>query len=118
MVLSYSVSDPIKYHVGFSRSFLFYHSTDGDVFQFIVCCHHFGGFWLTIYARAVLVAVAFWKFSNNPPNSASVADAITLLIMLYSTFTGPFSGSIDCIGVLDFGPRKKYLPALLRAFGS
>ena len=105
MVLSYSVSDPIKYHVGFSRSFLFYHSTDGDVFQFIVCCHQFGGFWLTIYARAVLVAVAFWKFSNNPPNSASVADAMTFIIVLHSTFTVPFSKGIYFIGVLDFGPR-------------
>ena len=77
-----------------------------------------GGFWWPIYARAVLVAVAFRQFSNNPPNSASVDDAITFLIMLHSTCTGPFWGGIDCIGVLDFGPRKKYPPSLLCASGS
>ena len=62
--------------------------------------------------------VAFWQFSNNPPNPASVADAMTFLIMLHSTCTGTFYGGIYCIGVLDFGPRKKYSPALLRASGS
>ena len=67
--------------------------------------------------RDVLVAVAFWHFSNNPPNSASVADAMTFLIMLHSTCIGAFWGIIDCIGVLDFGPRKKYPPALIRASG-
>ena len=71
-----------------------------------------GGCWWTNSARAVLVDVAFWKFSNNPPNYASVDDAITLLVILYSTCTGPFWRVIDCIGVLDFCPRKKYPPAL------
>ena len=65
-----------------------------------------GGCWWPIYVRAVLIDVAFRKFSNNPPNSDSVADATTFLIMLHSTCTGPFSGGISCIGVLDFGPRK------------
>ena len=50
--------------------------------------------------------VAFWQFSNNFPNYASVDEAITFLIMLHSTCTGEFWGGIDCIGVLDFGPRK------------
>ena len=36
-----------------------------------------------------------------------VADAMTFLIVLYYTCTGLFSGVISCIGVLDFGPRKK-----------
>ena len=59
--------------------------------------------------------VTFWKFSNNPPNSDSVADVMTSLMILHSTCTGKFYGGIAVIGVLDFGPRKKYPPALLRA---
>ena len=62
--------------------------------------------------------VYFCHLSNNPPNSNSVADAITFLIMLHSTCTGKFYGGIYCIGVLDFGPRKKNPLALLRASGS
>ena len=62
--------------------------------------------------------VALWQFSNNTPNSASVDDAIIFLIMMYSTYIGPLSGGISCIGVLNFGPRKKYPPSLLRASGS
>ena len=60
--------------------------------------------WWTISGMAVFVDVAFWKISTKPPNYASVADSITFLIMLHSTFTGPFSGGISCIGVLDFFP--------------
>ena len=48
--------------------------------------------------------VAFWQFSTNPPNYASVIDAMKSLIMLHSTCTGTFSRGIACIGVLDFGP--------------
>ena len=55
---------------------------------------------------AVFIDVVLWHFSNNPPNYASVYDAITFLIIMHSTFTGPFSGRIACIGVLGFGPRK------------
>ena len=65
----------------------------------------FSGCGWTISARSVLVDIAFWKFSNNPPNSASVADAMTFIIVLHSTFTVPFSKGIYFIGVLDFGPR-------------
>ena len=43
-----------------------------------------------ISARDVLMNVAFWKSSNNPPNSASMADAMPFLIRLNSTCTGPF----------------------------
>ena len=77
-----------------------------------------GGFWCTISAKAVRVKVATWKFSNKPPDYASVADTITFLMMLHSTWTVPFSGGISCIGVLDFGPRKKYPPDLLHDSGS
>ena len=51
--------------------------------------------------------VSVWQFSNCPPNSDSVADAMTFLIMLHSTCTGPFSGGIACIRVFDFVPRKQ-----------
>ena len=76
-----------------------------------------GGCWWPIYARSILVDFAFWQFSNNPPNYDSVDDARTFLIMLHSTCTGPFSGGIYCIGMLDFSPSKKYPPALLCASG-
>ena len=64
--------------------------------------------------------VAFWQFSRNPPNLDSVADAMAFLMILHSTCTGLFYGGIAVIGVLllDFGPRKKYPPDLLRASGS
>ena len=45
-------------------------------------------------------------------------DAKTFVIMMHSTCNVPFLGGIDCISVLDFGPRKKYPPALLSASGS
>ena len=38
--------------------------------------------------------VAFWQFSNHPPNNASVADAMIFIIMLNSTYTGPFPGPL------------------------
>ena len=68
--------------------------------------------------REVGMDVNFWQFSNNPPSFSSVDDAMTFIMILHSTFNGPFTGSIAVIGVLDFGPRKKYPPALLRASGS
>ena len=77
-----------------------------------------GGCWWPIYSRASLMDVAFWKFSSCTPKYDSVANAITSIIMLHSTCTGTFYGGIDCISVLDFGPRKKYPPDLLRASGS
>ena len=41
------------------------------------------------------------------------------LMILHSTLTGPFYGGVSVIGVLllDFGPGKKYPPAILRASG-
>ena len=68
-----------------------------------------GGCWWPISGRAFVMDVNLWNFSKNPHNYSSVADAITFLIMLHSTCTGPFSGSISCISVLGFGPRKKIL---------
>ena len=65
--------------------------------------------WL-IYTRAVHMNVAFWQFSNNPPNFASVADVMTFLIIMNYTCAGPFYGGFDCIIVLDFGTRKNILP--------
>ena len=73
-----------------------------------------------ISARSVYMYVAFWQFSRNPPNLASVADAMAFLMILHSTCTGLFSGGIAVIGVLflDFGPREKNSPDLLCAYGS
>ena len=76
------------------------------------------GCWWPISDKAVLMEVYFWQFSNKPTSSASVADAITLLMMPHSTFTGPFSGGIFWICVLDFGSKKKYPLDLICASGS
>ena len=65
-----------------------------------------GGCGWPIFDWGVLMDVAFWQFSNSPPNSASVADAITFIIMLHSTCTGKFYDGIVCIGVLDFFLQK------------
>ena len=59
-----------------------------------------------IPAWDVLMDVAFWKFSNNPPNYDSVSDAMTFFIVLHSTCTGTFFEVIYGIGVFDFGPSK------------
>ena len=74
-----------------------------------------GGFGWLISTRDVIMDVAFWQFSKNPPNSTSMADATKFLIMLHYTCTGTFSRGIACIGVLDLVHNKKYPPALLRA---
>ena len=117
MVLSYSVSEPIKSHVYCYGYFIF------DVPLMMLFAAAFciapgvGGCWWTISDRAVLVDVALWDFSNNPPNYASVADTMTFLIVMHSKCTGPFSRGISCIGVFYFGHRGKCLPALLRASG-
>ena len=59
-----------------------------------------------ISARSFWIDFVSWKFSNNPPNSDSVPDAMSFLIMLHYTCTGTFSVGIACIGGLDFGPGK------------
>ena len=76
-----------------------------------------GGYECPIYAKSVYMDVTLWKFSNIPQNYASMADAMTFIIILHSTFTGPFYGGVSVIGVLDFWLRKKCPPALLHASG-
>ena len=77
-----------------------------------------GVFEWPISGRAVLTGAAFWQCSNKPPYSDSVADAMLSLIILHYKFTATFSMGIACIGVLDFGPSKKYPPDLIRVYGS
>ena len=113
MILSHSASDPITFHVyccGFFPVPL--------VIMFAVVLSiatSVGGCWRPISDWELHMDVVFWKFSNNPTNYASVSDSMKFPIMLHSTCTGPFSGVISCIGLLDFGPRKKYPPDLPRA---
>ena len=76
-----------------------------------------GGCECPIYARSIHMDVAFWQFSKNPPNYASVDDSMTFLMILHYTYTEPFSVVIDVIGVLDFVLRKNP-SAMLRASGS
>ena len=104
MFLSDSASDPIKSHVYGSIFFLLFCFVDYAVCRCIVCCHRW-----TISARAVLIEVSFWHFPNNPPSSASMADAIKIIMMLNSTCTGTSSGGISWIGVFYFVPRKNIL---------
>ena len=54
-----------------------------------------GGCRWPIYARDVLIEVAFLQFSNNPPSSDYVSYTMTFLIMLHSTCTVPLSGGIS-----------------------
>ena len=49
-----------------------------------------GGCGWPIYARSVLMDVDFKQLSSNPPNYASVADAMNFLMILHSTCTGTF----------------------------
>ena len=77
-----------------------------------------GGCEWPISDGAVCMDIVFWQFSNNPPNSASVLDTMTFLIMMNYTCNGPFYGGIAFISVLDFDPRKKYPSTMLCASGS
>ena len=69
---------------------------------------YLGGCGWTIYAITVRMDVSFWKFSKNPPNSASVDDAMMFIMVLHSTCTGPIFGGITVISVLlmNLGQRK------------
>ena len=58
-----------------------------------------GGCGWPVSDRAVHMEVNFGKFSNSPPNSASMIEAMTLRMMIYSTCMGPFSWRIFKIGV-------------------
>ena len=108
-----------------AQDLFFGRSVDNDVCSYIVRCHRcwwllvvVGGCCCLTFAKAVLTEVDSWKIPNKRPNSSSVAGAITFLTIIHYTCTGPFSWGISCISVLDFGPRKKYPLALLRASGS
>ena len=119
IVFSYSVSDPIKYHVYCSGFFCFDVPLTILFYDIFSISTGVGGCGWTISDMEVCTYVAFYQFSNNPPNSASVADAIIFLITMNYKFTSPFYGSIGCIGVLDFGPRKNihllcFVPLVLR----
>ena len=87
MILSYSVSDPIIYHVYCSGCFLFCRSIYDAFVAVLSVATGVGGRECSIYARAVRMDVAFWKFSNNPPNSASMADAMAFIVILHYTCT-------------------------------
>ena len=80
----------------------------------------FDGCGWPIYAREVFMDVSFWQFSSNPHNSASVADVMTFIVILYSTCNSLFYGGISVIGVLflDLVLRAEYPPALMCASGS
>ena len=95
MVLSDSVSDPIKAHVYCSRFFCFSVPLTMLFVAVFPVATGVGGCRWPIYARGVLIEVSFGQFLNNPPSSVSMADALTFLIMLHSTCTGPFSGGIS-----------------------
>ena len=111
------VSGPIKSHVDGSRSFCFVVSFKMRFFTVFSVATGVGGCWWPISARAIIMDVAFWKFSNDPPSYDSVADAVTFFIMLHSTCTGSFWGGVDYNGGLGFVHNKKYPPALIRAYG-
>ena len=113
-IFSCSFSEPIKSHVYCSGHFFSFSLTILFAAVLSVATSVCGCRW-PIYARAVLIDVSFWKFADNPPKYASLAYSITFLIILHSTYNGPFSGGIKCIGVLYFGLSKKYQPALLCA---
>ena len=100
MILSDFVSDPIKSHVYCSRYFLFCRSVDNSV-----CCSFPP--MLVVFGVPSLPRPPAWKsisviFSNKPPNSDPVDDAIIFLVMLNSTCTSLLSRGISCIGVLGF----------------
>ena len=73
-----------------------------------------GSYQLNIYDKEVHMDVIFQQFLNNPPNYASVADAMLFIIILHYTCTGPFYWGIVCISVLYlFWSQGKNSPALL-----
>ena len=68
IILSYSVSDPIKYHVYCFGFFFLFYSRFMFAGVFSVAAGVGGCEWL-VSAREVCIDVVFWEFSNNPPNS-------------------------------------------------
>ena len=105
-ILSYYISDPIKPHAYCSRYFCFAVPLTIIFAALLSIATGVGGCWWPISARAILMDVSFWKFSNNIPNSDTVTEVVTFMIILHSTCTGPFSGGIACIGLFDFETSK------------
>ena len=62
---------------------------------------------LLVVGGPFILGPILWILLSGSFKYASVADSTAFLIMLHSSCPGPFSGGIACIGVLDFGPRKK-----------
>ena len=65
-----------------------------------------GGCEQPISGRAVRMDFDFWHFSNNPPNCPSEADAMTFLMILHSTCTGPFPGVLMLLVCWSLGRGK------------
>ena len=80
----YIALDPFGFAVTFTMVFAAVSSVSTGV----------GGCEWPISARALQMDVAFWQFSNNFPNSASIADAVTYFMIMHSTCTGQFYGFI------------------------
>ena len=60
--------------------------------------------WCPIYTKIVCKLSLVWQFVNYEPISASVADASTFFMILYSTCNDLFGSGISCggfYGVLD-----------------
>ena len=90
MVLSNYVSVPIEYHINSSGFFCFAFPFTMLFNAVLAVTTGVGGCGWPIYAREVLVDVLFRQFTTNPPNSIYVADAMTFIIILHYTCTGPF----------------------------
>ena len=105
MILSYYVADQIQFHVYCSVSFPPVPLTMLFDAVFYVAVSVGGCKW-PISDRAVCMDVAFWQFSNSPPNYSSMADAMMFIIILHYTCNGLCFKCADFIGVWDFGPRK------------
>ena len=83
--LLHSIYDPRKSHIYFS-GYVFFDVPFMMLFDDVLSVvGGFCGYRWPISYREVQMNVVFWQFSNNPPNFASVADAMIFLIMLYST---------------------------------
>ena len=83
MIFNY-VSDPIKNHVYYSR-YCFAVTLKMLFAAILSVATNVGGCGWKISARAVHMDVFFWNFSENPPNHAFMADAMTFLSILHST---------------------------------
>ena len=73
-----------------------------------------------ISSSVMQMGMAYWKFRNKAPNSASAADAMMLRSILHTTYKMPLSVGSNFLGSCGAGGlllKKCMPPALLRAFG-